>query len=135
MPVDHPINVVEKISVVMPLYNKQAEVMASIASIQAQSFTGWELVVINDGSMDGGPDMVELLSVHVLCLTVLRNKTGEHYPKGQTWGGALSPCAMSPDAENKKVNPTPPTLLVQCWCAHVSLVSAVTQVPSSNNCV
>lgn len=54
-------NTTPSISIVMPLYNKQAEVSDSIASILAQTFTDWELVVIDDGSTDEGPEQVAAL--------------------------------------------------------------------------
>lgn len=42
----------------MPLFNKAVSVMASVASIQAQTVADWELVVVDDGSTDAGPDLV-----------------------------------------------------------------------------
>jgi glycosyltransferase involved in cell wall biosynthesis len=47
------------ISVVIPLYNKEYEVARSIKSVLAQSFTDFEVVVVNDGSTDKGPETVK----------------------------------------------------------------------------
>ena len=41
------------ISVVLPVYNAEAYVREAVESILAQSFTDFELIVINDGSTDG----------------------------------------------------------------------------------
>jgi hypothetical protein len=46
------------ISIVMPLYNKEAEVKRSVESVLAQTFTEFELIVVNDGSTDRGAELV-----------------------------------------------------------------------------
>jgi glycosyltransferase involved in cell wall biosynthesis len=46
------------ISVVMPLYNAGQWVAQSVESVRAQAFSNWELIVVDDGSTDGGPDIV-----------------------------------------------------------------------------
>lgn len=50
-----------QISIIMPLYNKENLVLSSIASVQAQTFSDWELVVVDDGSSDAGPEQVAAL--------------------------------------------------------------------------
>ena len=49
------------ISIVMPLYNKAAQVLDTLASVVAQTMGNWELVVVDDGSTDGGPALVRAL--------------------------------------------------------------------------
>jgi len=49
---------VPKISVVMPLYNKQREVGRTLFSVLKQTMQDFELLIVNDGSTDGGPDVV-----------------------------------------------------------------------------
>jgi len=42
-----------KISVIMPAYNAERTIGASINSIASQSFLDWELIIVNDCSTDG----------------------------------------------------------------------------------
>jgi glycosyltransferase involved in cell wall biosynthesis len=44
--------------VIIPLYNKQATVERAIRSVQSQTFTDWRLIVVDDGSTDGGAEIV-----------------------------------------------------------------------------
>ncbi len=46
------------ISVVIPLYNGVAYVRRSIPSILGQTYSDFELIVVDDGSTDGGPEVV-----------------------------------------------------------------------------
>lgn len=49
---------VPAISVIMPLYNKERDVYRAVHSVLSQTFREFELVVVNDGSTDRGPDIV-----------------------------------------------------------------------------
>ena len=45
----------------MPLFNKAAEVRRAIASVQRQTLEEWRLIVVDDGSTDDGPRIVEAI--------------------------------------------------------------------------
>jgi len=49
----------EKLSVVIPLYNKERTIARAIDSVRAQSVDDWRLFVVDDGSTDAGPEIVE----------------------------------------------------------------------------
>ena len=47
------------ISVVIPLYNREAMIGPAVESVLGQTFTDFELIVVDDGSTDNGPTIVE----------------------------------------------------------------------------
>ena len=50
------------VTVVLPVRNRATHLVAAIASVRQQSFPGWELVVVNDGSTDATARVLELLA-------------------------------------------------------------------------
>jgi glycosyltransferase involved in cell wall biosynthesis len=51
-----------RVSVVIPAYNHERYVGAAIESLLSQTYTQWELIVIDDGSTDGTPDVLRRYS-------------------------------------------------------------------------
>ncbi len=50
------------VSVVMPVYNAADTVLASVQSVQRQTYPDWELVVVDDGSRDASVEIVSGLA-------------------------------------------------------------------------
>jgi glycosyltransferase involved in cell wall biosynthesis len=48
-----------KISIVTPLFNRRELVEETWHSINAQSYSHWEWIVVDDGSSDGGPSFIK----------------------------------------------------------------------------
>jgi glycosyltransferase involved in cell wall biosynthesis len=47
------------VSIITPLYNGERFVAQTIESVLAQTYPHWEMLIINDGSTDGGPAIAE----------------------------------------------------------------------------
>lgn len=50
-----------KFSVIIPLYNKAPYVRKALESVFAQTYTDYELIVVDDGSTDGSADIAEAI--------------------------------------------------------------------------
>jgi len=50
------------ISVVIPAYNRAATITDCLRSVQAQTYQNWEAFVVDDGSRDGTPEVIERLA-------------------------------------------------------------------------
>lgn len=55
-------NAVMHFSVVIPLYNKAPYITATIESVLAQAFVDFEVIVVDDGSSDGGAELVKAIT-------------------------------------------------------------------------
>lgn len=51
-----------KVTVITPVYNGERYIEGAVASLLAQSFQNWELVIVDDGSSDSTPQILEKLS-------------------------------------------------------------------------
>ena len=72
-PMDAPSAAVT-VSVIMPAYNAAVYIEAAIRSVMAQTFTDWELLVIDDGSTDATCAVVEGLMAEDARIRLLRNE-------------------------------------------------------------
>ncbi len=63
-----------KISVVIPLYNKGFIISATLQSVLAQTFTDFEIVIINDGSTDNGVEIISKFQNSRIKLIQQENK-------------------------------------------------------------
>lgn len=53
-----PVSKDPRVSVLLPVCNGAATLARALASIRAQTWTDWELIVVDDGSIDATPDLL-----------------------------------------------------------------------------
>ena len=65
------------VSVITPAKNASAWIAGAIASVRAQSFTDWEMIVVDDGSTDGTADIARQAADGDARVRVERSPTDE----------------------------------------------------------
>lgn len=61
------------ISIILPFYNRIDAVLRAIISVEEQTYTNWELIVINDGSSDGDERLVEDKLLNITNIIYIKN--------------------------------------------------------------
>ena len=64
-----------KVTLILPVYNSLITLEKCLDSIFAQSFKDWQLIIIDDGSVDGSTEIIEKIkSEKVIILKNNRNR-------------------------------------------------------------
>ena len=61
------------VSVILPFYNASATLERAVSSIVKQSFTDWELLLIDDGSTDTGYELAQKRAAADQHIRLIRN--------------------------------------------------------------
>jgi glycosyltransferase involved in cell wall biosynthesis len=61
------------ISVIIPLYNKEKYILKTLQSVLAQTYTAFEVIIVNDGSTDRSMEVVSAISDQRLKIITLEN--------------------------------------------------------------
>ena len=64
-----------RFSVIIPLYNKAPYIRKTLESVMAQTFTDYELIIVNDGSTDNSLDVVKTYIRDTSAISSLQYKT------------------------------------------------------------
>ena len=67
----------------MPVYNRAASVRAAIDSVLTQTFTHFELLVVDDGSTDGSGDVIAAIGDPRIMLVRLDNHRGANAARNE----------------------------------------------------
>ena len=70
-----------EISVIIPVYNKEAYVEKALRSVIGQSFADLEVIVINDGSIDRSKEVVQRIARFLFRLLDFYRQTILREPK------------------------------------------------------
>ncbi|MBN2210285.1 MAG: glycosyltransferase family 2 protein [Sedimentisphaerales bacterium] len=63
-----------EIDIIISLYNKAGTIGRAIRSVQQQTMANWRLIVVDDGSTDAGPSIVEQMQVDDGRIVLIRQK-------------------------------------------------------------
>ena len=63
-------------SIILPIYNVEAYLEECVNSILMQSYRDYEIILVNDGSIDGSPKLCDELVAKHDCIKVVHKKNG-----------------------------------------------------------
>jgi len=67
----------EKVSIILPVYNNANTLEKCIDSVLKQSYTNFELIIINDGSNDGTKDIIQQFKEKDKRIKIIENETNK----------------------------------------------------------
>ena len=88
------------VSVVMPVYNRAAVVRRAIDSVLGQDFTDFELIVVDDGSLDATPAIVAAVDDPRLRLIALSSNSGGNAARNRGIREAKAPLIAFLDSDD-----------------------------------
>lgn len=68
------------VSIIMPVHNSEQHITPAIDSILAQTYSNWELIIIDDGSTDCSPSICKAFASLDNRITLLHNTSSIHDP-------------------------------------------------------
>lgn len=89
------------ISVIMPVHNRASVVGAAVASVLAQRFGDFELIVVDDGSTDGSADAVRAIGDPRLKLIALERNMGGNAARNAGICEAQAPLVTFLDSDDE----------------------------------
>lgn len=75
-----------KVSIIMPAYNAERFIESAICSVQRQTLSDWELIVLDDGSKDSTCSIVERLAEEDQRIVFVRNEANMGVAKTRNRG-------------------------------------------------
>lgn len=75
-----------KVSIVLPTYNGEKYIRESIESIIMQTLEDWELIIVNDSSMDNTPSIINEYAESDSRIKIINNEKNQKLPKSLNIG-------------------------------------------------
>lgn len=89
------------ISIIVPVYNAADTLQGCVDSIMAQSFSDWELLLVNDGSTDNSVEICQNLAIHDPRIIILsQNHQGVSAARNMALKHMKSPYVCFVDADD-----------------------------------
>lgn len=76
----------KKVSIVLPVYNGEDNIAKSIESVLKQSYTNWELIIVDDCSTDSTNNIIKMYEERDKRIKVLRNHKNKKLPSSLNIG-------------------------------------------------
>ncbi len=75
-----------KVTIVLPTYNGEKYIRESIDSILSQTYTDWELIIVNDCSTDNTPKIIQQYSREDKRIRIINNSVNKKLPESLNIG-------------------------------------------------
>src|ERR1700684_1674024 len=70
------------ISAILPTYNRASWVIERIEEIKAQTYTNWELIIVNDGSTDNTVELIKpFINKQIKLINLSQNSGSVSIPR------------------------------------------------------
>ena len=65
-----------KVSIITPSYNSALYIKNTIASVQAQTLRDWEIIIVDDGSIDNSADIIRDIAINDSRIKLIQKENG-----------------------------------------------------------
>jgi glycosyltransferase involved in cell wall biosynthesis len=63
-------------SIIIPAYNSESTLLSTVKSVQAQAYSDYEIIIVNDGSLDGTATVIDALVLDSRIRAVFQTNAG-----------------------------------------------------------
>ena len=65
-----------KVSIITPCYNAAPYIETTISSVQQQTLSDWEMIIVDDGSTDNSAEIIRQIAQHDLRIKLTQKENG-----------------------------------------------------------